>query len=421
VARAHGTPRIAVIGGGIGGLSTALAIARSGIEVVVLEASTEFVELGAGLQLAPNATRILADLGVFGDVEQVAVLPRQLVLADARSGRDLVTVDLRAPFRDRYGHPYLVMHRHDLLSILLAACEANGVELLPGHQAIGVDDQGSEVLVRCANGEVFVATGAVAADGLWSTMRDRIVGDTLIEEPYVAYRGTVPSESGSPLARTDAMVMWVGPGLHFVQYALRAGAIYNQVAVFRSNAYESGSSTWGDAAELEATFAGTCDAIQEGLKAIKRDRRWPMLHRSPARRWTEGRLTLLGDAAHPMLQYVAQGACQAMEDALVLSSALSETDADVPRAFELYERVRRPRTELVQQAARVWGDTCHVDGIGRNVRDTLLARAAGDPYPDLDWLYGYDATRPAGELLRAALPQWRDGRLVGAHGTPVPS
>jgi salicylate hydroxylase len=274
-----------------------------------------------------------------------------------------------------------------------------------------IDDAGDQVVVGCADGVELRGAGVVAADGLWSATRDAIVGDALIEEPYVAYRGTVPRDEGSPLARADAMVMWVGPGTHFVQYALRAGAVYNQVAVFRSPSFGTGDPDWGGPAELEAAFAGACDAILAGLAAIRRDRRWPMVHRAPAPTWTRNRVTLLGDSAHAMLQYAAQGACQAIEDAWVLALAVVDAGEDVPGAFAAYERARRPRASFVQQAASGWGDACHVDGVGRAVRNALLARAAAAPYDEVEWLYGYDATRPLDVLLREPGPAWDAGRV----------
>ena len=405
------SPPLIVIGGGIGGLSTALALARRSIRSIVLEKEPEFVELGAGLQLGPNATRVLDALGVFSTIEPLAVFPRRLILGDVQSGADLFTLDLGEGFVSRFGHRYLVMHRHDLLSTLLAACQEAGVELRPGHEVTSLDDSGHDVVARCADGSEFRGAGAIAADGLWSPTRETIVGDELLEEPYVAYRGTVPREQGSPLARSDAMVMWVGPGTHFVQYALRAGAIFNQVAVFRSERQRSGDPEWGDPTELEAAFADTCPAVTEGLKAIKRDRRWPMVHRPPATTWTRGRVTLLGDAAHAMLQYAAQGACQAIEDAFVLAHAMHDADGNVAEAFGIYERLRLPRASFVQLAARYWGKACHLDGAGRAVRNALLARASTEPYDDVEWLYGYDATLPTSELLGRPDPAWAGGRV----------
>jgi 3-hydroxybenzoate 6-monooxygenase len=392
---------VLVIGGGIGGLGTALACAREGRRVRVLERADELSEIGAGLQLAPNATRILDGFGVLDEIIAAGVLPRRLVFRDALTGRELTHVDVGDDFRSRYGSPYVVVHRSDLLDILVAACRHQGVELATGKEVTAVDHHGDQITARCADGTCCHAAIAVAADGLRSGLRSLVSDDKPVGSGYVAYRGAVPMDQiGEPISGTD-VVVWFGPGLHLVQYPLRSGQMYNQVAVFRSPAYQEGAGQWGTPAELDEVFSVTCAQVRRALPALWRDRRWPMYDREPVGNWVTGRLALLGDAAHPMLQYLAQGACQAIEDAAALARAITQhlpaagSDAAVDKALQAYQAERIPRTARVQRAARLWGDIWHVDGLARDLRNELFARRQPTDFTDADWLYAADPQQPA--------------------------
>ncbi|MDQ1626696.1 MAG: 3-hydroxybenzoate 6-monooxygenase [Actinomycetota bacterium] len=380
-----------VVGGGIGGLTTGLTAARSGRPVRVLERSAEFGEVGAGIQLAPNATRILHELGLLEEIREVGVLPRRLVLADAMGGGELGALDL-TDFVERYGAPYVVMHRSDLLDILVRACQAAGVALETRADARTLVDDGAGVDVGCADGRTFRGTAVVAADGLHSRTRALFSDDETIGSGYVAYRGAVPMDQVSRHADLRDVVAWVGPGLHLVQYPLRSGRFYNQVAVFRSRAFGRGEPDWGNPTELDEQFARCCDHVRESTPLLGRDNRWPMYDRVPIPTWVTGRIGLLGDAAHPMLQYLAQGACQAIEDAWTLGAALRRhagpSGDGVEAALLAYQAVRVPRTARVQRTARTWGEMWHVDGVGRLLRDELLRRRADDDHTYVEWLYG---------------------------------
>jgi salicylate hydroxylase len=387
-----GSGGILVVGGGIGGLSAALAMARAGLDVRVLERAHEFAELGAGLQMAPNASRVLDWLGVLDRVVEVGVLPRRLTFRSAVTGRELAALDVGEPFRQRYGAPYVVLHRSDLLNILVGACAAAGVSLTADAEVAAVTDHGGEVDVTCADGTSYRGSAVIAADGLHSRIRRMFSDDALIEAGYVAYRGTVDVSQVARHSGLDEVVAWIGPGLHLVQYPLRAGTLYNQVAVFRSRRYAAGEPDWGTPEELDAAFAVCCSRVREALSSLWRDRRWPMCDRAPMGNWARGRIALLGDAAHPMLQYLAQGACQAIEDAHVLARALRHgagpDGAMVPAALAGYARARAPHAARVQRTARLWGDIWHVDGVGAVLRDELFTRHAPDDYRYTDWLYG---------------------------------
>jgi salicylate hydroxylase len=237
-------------------------------------------------------------------------------------------------------------------------------------------------LLSCADGTKYEGIALIAADGLHSVIRRMFSEDTPIGSGFVAFRGTAAIEEVTARAALDEVVAWIGPDLHFVQYPLRGGTIYNQVAVFRSRSGEGGP------AELDAAFSGCCPQVREAMGFLWRDRWWPMYDREPMSDWARGRVALLGDAAHPMLQYLAQGACQAIEDADVLARTLPGCPADrVAAALKAYQRLRAPHAARVQRAARTWGDIWHVEGVGALLRDELFRRRPADDYRDTDWLY----------------------------------
>lgn len=385
---------VLVVGGGIGGLSTALALSRAGYAVRVLEQEKDFAEVGAGLQMAPNATRILRSWGVLDRAMASGVFAKRLVLRDHADGKELTHLDL-ADVERRYGAPYFVMHRHDLLASLYDACDEAGVDLLAGSCVDRVetaDDHASAVV----GDRVYRAEVLLAADGLSSTIRSRFSDDTPVPSGYVAYRGALAMNE-VPIEVTEDMlssvVAYIGPRRHLVQYPLRRGEMFNTVAVFGSPAFLRGEAQWGLPEELEGAFAGSCDAVQQGLASLWRDRQWLMHDREPISNWVDRRVALLGDAAHPMLQYLAQGACQAIEDAACLAGmarrhaeAADSTDWTV--ALKEYEATRTVRTARVQTVARVWGDFWHVDGFTARIRNQMLLDRSPTDYRHIDWLFG---------------------------------
>lgn len=375
---------VVVAGGGIGGLSTAFALATAGFSVRVLEKAAEFGEVGAGLQLAPNATRILREWGLLDEVIAAGVVPRRLVIGDAVTGKELIHADPGEDLTPRYGAPYVVVHRTDLHKILLDACRRAGVKLETGRTVQRVDSTADTGFAYCADGSVHESRVVVAADGLTSSLRESFVDDEPICSGFVAYRGAIPVEEMSTAVRLDDVVAWIGPGCHFVQYSLRRGEIFNQVAVFASPAYARGEADWGGPEELDQAFSRCCEHVRRSLPSLWRDRRWPMYDRLPVDNWVSGRLVLTGDAAHPMLQYLAQGACQAIEDAYTLAREAVKADWD--KALAAFNDIRAPRTARVQRTVRTWGDMWHVDGIGALLRNELFT-SLPSIYPYTDWLY----------------------------------
>ena len=389
-----------VIGGGIGGLAAALGLARAGRSVRVLERAAEFSEVGAGLQLGPNASRMLDHLGVLPTVHETAVFPSRLTMCDIIDGHQIATLDLGHCFQERYGYPYVVMHRTDLHQALLAACrKAPLIDLETNCDVIALDSDRQSQQVRCGDGRSFHADGIVGADGLHSMVRALLIADGKpIDSEYVAYRGTVPMTELSEHAGLDNVVLFTGHEFHLVQYPVRKGELYNQVAVFRILADTDDTNQAAISAELDSRFASACAEVRRALPTVGRARRWRLFDRTPRSGWSHGCITLLGDAAHPMLQYLAQGACQALEDAVCLARQVQLYDGQIAEAFAAYEATRSPRTARVQNNARIFGDIIHADFTGRLLRDALLAHVPSDDFRYVDWLYGFGSCAIEGPL-----------------------
>jgi 3-hydroxybenzoate 6-monooxygenase len=417
-------PDVIVVGGGLGGLSAAFALTRQGLRVRVLERAREFGEVGAGIQIAPNCTRILHEFGLLDEAKKLGVLPENMVMRDALDARELTRLDLRDLER-RYGFPYMVIHRSDLHGIFLRACERAGVELLTDQLVAGYENTDSGARVRLADGRGDEAAVVIAADGLHSAARQLLVGDRPVNSAYVAYRAAIPIEKArqNGVAESD-IVVYVGPRCHFVQYPLRGGEMFNQVAVFESPRARAGQEDGGTPGELDAAFEGTCGNVRQGIPLMWRDRWWGMLDRDPIPTWVYGHIALLGDAAHPPLQYLAQGAIMAIEDGWVLAAhaaRLKTAGADGPgirwdAVLAAYEAVRTEHCRRVVITARKWGELWHLDGAKRLRRNAILRARDTYDYGFTDWLYGptaltpdqepalYEAIRLDGEPRAGAVP-----------------
>lgn len=394
---------VLIVGGGIGGLASALALSRAGLRVRVLEQAPEFGEVGAGLQISPNCTRILRTWGLLDEVISLGVLPRRIVMKDALDGEVLTWLDL-ADVERRYGAPYVVIHRTDLHGVLLQACRRGGVDLVTNAQVTAYENRAGGAAVTVA-GERQSAPLVLAADGLHSTARETLVGDAPVNSAYVAYRGTVPVSEVDPAeVSLQDVVVYIGPHRHFVQYPLRRGEILNQVAVFRSPRALAGEPDWGAPDELEAGFAGSCAPVRRGLTRMWRDRWWRMFDRDPIASYVYGRIALTGDAAHPPLQYLAQGAVMAIEDAWVLAEHVRartrDGEPDWDAALAAYDAVRPEHCRRVVLGARDWGDLWHRTGQERQWRNQVLRARDVYDYRYIDWLYGPTALRPEQEPPR---------------------
>jgi 3-hydroxybenzoate 6-monooxygenase len=413
-------PDVIVVGGGIGGLAAAYSLTRQGLRVRVLEQAASFGEVGAGIQLAPNCTRILDAYGLLDEAKSLGVVPDAMVMRDAVDGSELTRLDLRH-LEERYGFPYLVIHRSDLHGLFLRACERAGVDLVTSRRAVGYENTSTGARVVLADGHAEQARVVIAADGLRSAARKLLVDDEPVSSAYVAYRGTVPTtEPRGRQVDLSEVVVYIGPGCHFVHYALRGGELLNQVAVFESPKALVGEQDWGTPDELDAAFAGTCDFVQEGLPYMWRDKWWRMYDRDPVMTWVHGNIALLGDSAHPPLQYIAQGAIMAIEDGWVLGEhvwrhRLADGSIDWPRALAAYEAVRPEHCRRVLTTSRAWGQLWHLDGTARQQRNALLRARDTRDYSFVDWLYGPTALEPHQEPeMFAPVPLESADQLVAA-------
>jgi len=380
---------ILIAGGGIGGLAAALALAQKGRRVRVLEKAAEFGEIGYGIQMGPNVARMLERLGVLKSLEPASFFPEALIFADALTNEEISRISLGKAFVARYKFRYFVIHRRDLLGGLLDACKRREeIVLLPSHGLKTFGKKKDTILVTCDNGAEFEGAALIGADGLWSPTRQAVVGDGAPRMAgHYVYRGVVPTEQVVDKGRIDTMTIWGGPDLHMVQYRLQGGAVMNNVATICSRRIRRGEPDPGAPDELEEIFARTHPGVRNNLRYVSRERNWVLHDRDPATHWTNGRVTLLGDAAHPTLQYLAQGAQMAIEDGVVLAEKVAAAGEDYNRAFMAYQRERMNRTARVVLSSRFFGEYIHVDGGARELRNELARGRDPDNPWEVDWLY----------------------------------
>jgi salicylate hydroxylase len=382
---------ILIAGGGIGGLATAYALAAKGIPVRVLEQAPEFKELGAGIQLGPNIFRAVEKIGLKDALLADVWRPGALEMRCALSGAQVTRVPLDQRFTERFQQPYAVTHRADIHAVFLKACAGNNlVTLETQRQVEGFAQDADGVTVTLQSGERIRGRALIGCDGVWSKIRQQIVGDGKPRvSGHIAYRAVLKrDEVPADLWQPD-VVLWAGPRTHLVHYPLRRGELYNLVAVFHSDRYVEGWNAEADAEVLWAHFKGQRPEVLRMLERIETWRMWVLCDREPVKDWSQGRVTLLGDAAHPMLQYLAQGACMATEDAVWLADKVAEAPHDLPAAFQAYVQGRYLRTARVQIMARVYGDFYHARGPAAELRDQMLGgRSAAQAYDGMAWLYG---------------------------------
>jgi 3-hydroxybenzoate 6-monooxygenase len=392
--------QVFIVGGGIGGLAAALALARQGIAAQIIEQAAEFKEIGAGIQLGPNVFWMFDILGLVERVSALAVFPNNLIMMDSITGQEVTRVPLGDKFRKRFKHPYALIHRADLHKVLLEACKkSDRIRLDASQKVVKVEETSDGIVVRTESGKEYRGAALIGADGIWSSIREIVVGDGKPKPAgHITYRAVLPTSEMPEQYRWHDMVVWAGEKVHLVHYPLRTGDLFNLVAVFHSNRYEEGWDSYGDPAELHERFAKTCAPVRTLLEKIESWRMWVLCDRPPIKEWSRGRITLLGDAAHPMLQYLAQGANMAIEDAVCLANEVIEFAGDYPAAFRAYQQTRYLRTGRVQIMARVYGEFFHAGGVAKELRNIMLgARSVEDHIAGVEWLYG---ERP--ELTRSA-------------------
>jgi salicylate hydroxylase len=334
--------RVLVVGGGVGGLTAAVALARRGLEPVVLEQAEAFAEVGAGLQLAPNATRRLFGLGLERQIREVGFAPQQVDLRDSAGGAVLLTTALGAAAEQRWGAPYLQLHRADLQAVLLRAAQALGVEIRTGAHVAAVEQDDDGVHARLAGGDEIRGAVLIGSDGVHSGVRSLMFGPTPARfTGQAAWRGLVPIERLPPGTIPPRAQVWTGQGRHFLHYLVRGGTLVNFVGVVDGQAWSQESwSELGERSQLAADFPGWPEPVAALIGAVDHCWRWAIHDRPPLPHWSHGRVSLLGDAAHPTVPFLAQGAGMAIEDACALARWLDDA-TDPIAALAGYEAERR--------------------------------------------------------------------------------
>jgi len=384
--------RVLIAGGGIGGLAASIALGRCGIETSVLERSGFTEETGAGIQLGPNATWALRELGVLEVIEPHAFRPDAIWIYDGLSGRRLASVPLGTMAERRYGAPYLTLHRADLHAGLRAAAEKlAAVELRPRFEVAAVEADSGQVVVNGAGGGTAEGASLIGADGLWSTVRSLVMSEASLRfAGATAWRALVPRK-GLPFPFDAPVVgLWFGPRSHLVHYPVRGGRDLNVVAVAASGV---GSQGWNQPGNVDALLSSFTRWAKDSKSLLERAQGWRSwsLYRLPPVDWSAGRIALLGDAAHPVLPFLAQGAALAIEDAITLARCIETCPGDPSTAFLRYAALRRPRVARVQSLSRRFGWIYHLRGPLRLARNLVLERRReAATLASLDWLYRPD-------------------------------
>ena len=386
---------VIVAGGGIGGLAAALALVRQGFRVQVLEQAAEIGEIGAGIQLGPNAFHAFDALGVGDKARGRAVYTEARVMHDAIDESLVGRLETGEAFRRRFGNPYAVIHRVDIHSSLLEGAQETGqVEFFTSTrlERVEQDEDAGTVTGIDQNGRRWTGQALIGADGGRSVVRAQYVNDPPRVTGHVVYRAVAERADFPENLRWNAASLWAGPKCHLVHYPLRGGEQYNIVVTFHSRQKEEWGVTDGSKAEVESYFQGIAAKPRQLIELPKSWRRWATADKEPIGTWVFGRATILGDAAHPTTQYMAQGACMAMEDAVTLGEALRANGNDWPRALALYQRSRVARTARIVLSGREMGRLYHAEGVERLVRNSLWKGRTQERFYDaMEWLYSWNA------------------------------
>ena len=381
---------VLIVGGGLGGLATALALAQRGRAVRVLEGAPQFGAIGYGIQFGPNVFHALDRLGIADAVIEAADSPPAVLMFDALDGREVTRVPTGPSFRARFKYPYIIVHRIDLHNVLLDACRRDPrITLVPEAMMTQFIDSGDGVTLTTEDGRTFHGQLLIGADGIRSRTRAQLLDDgDPLPNGFMAFRTIVPMAELAADVPRDVVVLWAGPGFHMVHYPLRHGTLFNLVAVFRRTANSERGDVAAYRAELEHVYRDAHPTMKRLLAMFDLSRRQAVGDRDPVRRWHKGRVVLLGDAAHPTLQSLAQGACMAIEDGYCLAESLDDAGDDIERAFRRYETARGLRTARVTLESRYLWEVYHAGGIARDVYFQMLGeRSEADTFQCLAWLY----------------------------------
>lgn len=382
---------ILIAGGGIGGLAAAMALAQQNISSLVLEKAQRLGEIGAGIQLGPNAFHCFDRLGVGETARRMAVYIDSLRLMDSMADGEICHIDLGDAFRKRFGNPYAVVHRGDLHGVLLKACHDHElVELRTSSEVTGYEHDGKGVVARLAGGETVRGAALVGADGLWSNVRKQMIGDDARVSGHTTYRSVIPTEEMPEDLRWNAATLWAGPKCHIVHYPLSGWKVFNLVVTYHNDAPEPVAGKPVPVEEVRRGFGHVCERAQNIIRHGRDWHMWVLCDRDPVDGWIDGKVALLGDAAHPMLQYMAQGACMAMEDAVCLADSLARHEGSIEAGLASYRDRRILRTARVQLTSRAMGDhVYHPAGPHAALRNAIMSGKSQAEWLDvLEWIYG---------------------------------
>ena len=387
--------RILIVGGGIGGVTAALCLAKDGHEVEVFEQDSEYAELGAGIQLSPNCTRVLHYLGLGNALRNSGFQPEGVEFRNWKSGKTIASSALGETVVAKFGFPYYHIHRGDLIHLLVREASRQGsIRLHTDSKVDGFAEACSSIQVS-VNGSTHEGDLLIGADGIHSIIRSNLWGD---ETPSftgnVAWRGLVRAAELPPGMVRPMATVWLGPRRHFVHYYIKDRELVNCVCVVEKNGWEVESWTeLGEQDELKADFNGWNDEVQTLINLVDRNSlyKWALHDRDPMNNWGKGRVTLLGDACHPTLPFMAQGAAMSIEDGVVLAGCLRQTQ-DVPVALKNYEDLRRDRTAIIQKGSRMNASLFHFSGLKALARNFVLGRASESV---AERLFGYDVFQAA--------------------------
>ena len=384
--------RFIIVGGGIGGLATALGLAQHGIKSIVLEKSSKLGEIGAGIQLGPNAFHGFDYLGVGDQARQLSVYIDDLILMDAIKGNEITRISLGEKFRERFKNPYAVVHRGDLHGVFLKACVDNYlIELQTNANVIGYYQEDEIVSANLDDGTLINGVALIGAEGLWSKIRNQLVGDGPPRvSGHTTYRSVIPYADMPEELRWNAATLWAGPKCHIVHYPLHGGNSFNLVVTYHNDAPEPVAGKLVSKEVVRKGFEHVNEIARQIIERGKDWKLWVLCDRDPITNWVDRRVTLLGDAAHPMLQYLAQGACMAIEDAVCLSEQMKNGLDDIENSLINYQNIRNLRTARVQLHSREIGKhVYHPDGVHALLRNKIMKSKSQDEwYDNIEWLYG---------------------------------